>query len=36
MPNFRIVDKLQKLDEDIQRSELKYHAKRVLVSKAFT
>lgn len=36
MPDFRIVDKLQKLDEDIQRSELKYHAKRVLVSKAFT
>ena len=36
MPNFRIVDKLQKIDEDIQRSQLNYHAKRVLVSKEFT
>lgn len=33
---FRIVDKLQKYEEDIQRSELKYHNKRVLVSKEFT
>jgi 6-pyruvoyltetrahydropterin/6-carboxytetrahydropterin synthase len=36
MYGFRIVDKLQKLDEDIQRRELKYHTKRVLVSKEFT
>ncbi len=33
---FRIVDKLQKLGEDIQHAELKYHNKRVLVSKEFT
>ena len=36
MTDFRIVDKLQKIDEDIQRSQLKYHSKRVLVSKEFT
>lgn len=36
MYGFRIVDKLQKMDEDIQRKELKYHTKRVLVSKEFT
>jgi 6-pyruvoyltetrahydropterin/6-carboxytetrahydropterin synthase len=36
MYGFRIVDKLQKIDEDIQRKELKYHKKRVLVSKEFT
>lgn len=36
MNEFRIVDKLQKIDEDIQKSELKYHSKRVLVSKEFT
>jgi 6-pyruvoyltetrahydropterin/6-carboxytetrahydropterin synthase len=36
MYGFRIVDKLQKIDEDIQRSQLKYHYKRVLVSKEFT
>jgi 6-pyruvoyltetrahydropterin/6-carboxytetrahydropterin synthase len=36
MYGFRIVDKLQKIDEDIQRTELKYHNKRVLVSKEFT
>lgn len=36
MYGFRIVDKLQKMDEDIQRKELKYHHKRVLVSKEFT
>lgn len=35
MYGFRIVDKLQKIDEDIQRKELKYHTKRVLVSKEF-
>lgn len=36
MSKFRIVDQLQKLDKDIQRSELIYHDKRVLVSKEFT
>jgi len=36
MYGFRIVDKLQKIDEDIQRKDLKYHSKRVLVSKEFT
>lgn len=36
MYGFRIVDKLQKIDEDIQRDQLKYHSKRVLVSKEFT
>src|SRR3954465_1662446 len=36
MYGFRIVDKLQKIDEDIQKQQLKYHQKRVLVSKEFT
>ncbi len=36
MNEFRIIDKLQKIDEDIQRNQLKYHSKRVLVSKEFT
>ena len=36
MYGFRIVDKLQKIDEDIKREQLKYHSKRVLVSKEFT
>jgi 6-pyruvoyltetrahydropterin/6-carboxytetrahydropterin synthase len=36
MYGFRIVDKLQKLDQDIRRDQLKYHNKRVLVSKEFT
>lgn len=36
MSEFRIVEKLQKIDEDILRSQLNYHAKRVLVSKEFT
>lgn len=36
MYGFRIVEKLQRIDEDIKRSELKYHSKRVLVSKEFT
>jgi len=36
MSEFRIVDKLQKIDEDINRNQLKYHNKRVLVSKEFT
>ncbi|MEH6957957.1 6-carboxytetrahydropterin synthase QueD [Neobacillus drentensis] len=33
---FRIVDKLQKINEDIHPHQLKYHTKRVLVSKEFT
>lgn len=33
---FRIVEKLQKLGEDIPRSRLRYHERRVLVSKEFT
>ncbi|MFJ7976983.1 6-carboxytetrahydropterin synthase QueD [Peribacillus sp. NPDC096379] len=36
MYGFRIVDKLQKINEDIKSTQLKYHAKRVLVSKEFT
>ncbi|MBT2755520.1 6-carboxytetrahydropterin synthase QueD [Mesobacillus foraminis] len=36
MYGFRIVEKLQKIDEDIKRDQLKYHHKRVLVSKEFT
>jgi 6-pyruvoyltetrahydropterin/6-carboxytetrahydropterin synthase len=36
MYGFRIVDKLQKIDDDINRNQLKYHSKRVLVSKEFT
>jgi 6-pyruvoyltetrahydropterin/6-carboxytetrahydropterin synthase len=36
MYGFRIVDKLQKINEDIQKEQLKYHHKRVLVSKEFT
>ena len=36
MFGFRIVDQLQKIDEDIKRDQLKYHHKRVLVSKEFT
>jgi len=36
MRDFKIVDKLQKIDEDIQRDQLNYHAKHVLVSKEFT
>lgn len=36
MTGFRIVEKLQKIDEDIMRDQLKYHHKRVLVSKEFT
>jgi 6-pyruvoyltetrahydropterin/6-carboxytetrahydropterin synthase len=36
MYGFRIVDKLQKIDEDIKQEQLKYHTKRVLVSKEFT
>lgn len=36
MFGFRIVEQLQKIDQDIQREQLKYHSKRVLVSKEFT
>lgn len=36
MIEFRVVDKLQKYGEDIKLNELKYHDKRVLVSKEFT
>ena len=36
MYGFRIVDKLQKIDKDINKDQLKYHVKRVLVSKEFT
>lgn len=36
MYGFRIVDKLQKIDVDIKKEQLKYHSKRVLVSKEFT
>lgn len=36
MYGFRIVDKLQKIEEDIRRDQLKYHTKRVLISKEFT
>ncbi|MEK3990022.1 MULTISPECIES: 6-carboxytetrahydropterin synthase QueD [Robertmurraya] len=36
MYGFRIVENLQKIDQDIKRKELKYHTKRVLVSKEFT
>ncbi|MES5954024.1 6-carboxytetrahydropterin synthase QueD [Bacillus fungorum] len=33
---FRIVENLQQMDKDIQRKQLKYHNKRVMVSKEFT
>ncbi|HDR8494019.1 TPA: 6-carboxytetrahydropterin synthase QueD [Bacillus cereus] len=33
---FRIVENLQKMDKDIQLDQLKYHNKRVMVSKEFT
>ncbi|WP_318502727.1 6-carboxytetrahydropterin synthase QueD [Bacillus sp. T3] len=36
MYGFRIVDKLQKIDEDIRRDQLKYHSRRVMISKEFT
>lgn len=36
MFGFRIVEGLQKYGEDIQKEDLKYHNKRVLVSKEFT
>ncbi|AHD04384.1 6-carboxytetrahydropterin synthase QueD [Paenibacillus larvae] len=34
--DFRIVDKLQRAGQDIACSQLRYHHKRVLVSKEFT
>ncbi|PIB53427.1 6-carboxytetrahydropterin synthase, partial [Pseudomonas sp. 2995-1] len=36
MFGFNIVEKMQKLGTDIIKEELKYHNKRVLVSKEFT
>ena len=33
---FRIIENLQKIDKDIRREQLKYHNKRVMVSKEFT
>ncbi|MGX5435215.1 6-carboxytetrahydropterin synthase QueD [Bacillus toyonensis] len=33
---FHIVENLQKMDKDIQLEQLKYHNKRVMVSKEFT
>lgn len=36
MYGFRIVEKLQKINEDINKNQLRYHTKRVLVSKEFT
>jgi len=34
--DFRIVDRMQKLGTDIEKSQLRYHNKRVLVCKEFT
>lgn len=36
MFGFTIVENLQKIDQDIKRHQLKYHQKRVMVSKEFT
>lgn len=36
MFGFRIVEDLQKLGKDIKKEQLKYHSKRVMVSKEFT
>ncbi|WP_117169486.1 6-carboxytetrahydropterin synthase QueD [Paraliobacillus sediminis] len=36
MYGFTIVENLQKINEDIKHHELKYHTKRVMVSKEFT
>ncbi|AOZ94607.1 6-carboxytetrahydropterin synthase QueD [Paenibacillus crassostreae] len=33
---FRIIDRLQRFGEDLNHSDLRYHNKRVLVSKEFT
>ncbi|MDF2684650.1 MAG: queD, partial [Brevibacillus sp.] len=34
--DFRIVDRMQHLGTHIEKSQLRYHNKRVLVSKEFT
>ena len=34
--DFRIVERLQRYEQDIQKKELRYHQKRVLVSNEFT
>ncbi|XOS90884.1 6-carboxytetrahydropterin synthase QueD [Brevibacillus laterosporus] len=34
--DFHIVERLQRYEQDIQKEELRYHQKRVLVSKEFT
>jgi 6-pyruvoyltetrahydropterin/6-carboxytetrahydropterin synthase len=36
MMDFQIPKKVERIDEDIQRHELKYHHKRVAVTKEFT
>jgi len=36
MYGFKIVENLEKINEDIQKDQLKYHSKRVMVSKEFT
>lgn len=36
MFGFRIVENLQKLGKDIKKEDLRYHRKRVMVSKEFT
>ncbi len=36
MYDFKIVENLEKINEDIQKEQLKYHSKRVMVSKEFT
>jgi len=36
MFDFRIVERLHKIDEHIQKKDLKYHHRRVLVNKEFT
>ncbi len=36
MYGFQIVEELQKINQDIQKDQLKYHHKRVVVSKEFT
>ncbi|PYZ95041.1 6-carboxytetrahydropterin synthase QueD [Salipaludibacillus keqinensis] len=36
MYGFKIVENLEKINEDIHKDQLKYHSKRVLVSKEFT
>lgn len=36
MYGFKIVENLEKINEHIQKDQLKYHSKRVMVSKEFT